>query len=74
MMRFLGPQALLPMVSAYCFLHFGKPMPEAISSVFGGYLLGIFALRLNSIWGGCILHIGLAYLMEAAAYVQWILK
>ncbi|HBS88800.1 MAG: hypothetical protein A2W91_04000 [Bacteroidetes bacterium GWF2_38_335] len=71
MMKILGKDALLPMVAAYAFLHFGKPAAETISSVFGGYVLGVIAFRTKSIWGGCILHIGLAFAMEAAALMQY---
>ena len=64
----MGKEALLPMVATYCFLHFGKPLGEAISSVFGGYLLGVISLYTRNIWGGVILHIGIAWTMEIAAY------
>ena len=71
MTKVLGRQAVLPMASAYAFLHFGKPMPEAISSIFGGYILGVISLNTQNILGGCIIHIGIAYLMEIAAYMQY---
>lgn len=69
--KLLGKDALLPMVSVYCFLHFGKPMGEAISSVFGGYILGILALQKGNITGGIILHLGVAWMMELFAHIQW---
>jgi hypothetical protein len=68
--RLLGKEAILPMVCTYCFLHFGKPIGEAISSVFGGYILGVVALYTRNIWGGVMVHIGLAWMMEIAAYLQ----
>ncbi len=68
--RFLGPYAVIPMVTSYCFLHFGKPIGETISSIFGGYLLGIIALNTRNIWGGILLHIGVAMLMEYFGYLQ----
>ena len=67
--RFLGRHAILPMACMYGFLHFGKPMAEAISSLFGGYLLGVVAWRSESILGGIIVHVGLAFGMELAATV-----
>jgi hypothetical protein len=70
MVRWLGTRAVLPMAAMYCVLHFGKPMGEAIGSVFGGYILGVIALRSRSIWGGIVVHLGLAWMMEAAAYMQ----
>lgn len=63
-----GP--VLPMVVWYCAIHFGRPLGEAASSVFGGYLLGILALSTRSIWGGLLIHIGIAWGMEIAAFLQ----
>ncbi|MDP2189402.1 MAG: CPBP family intramembrane metalloprotease [Sphingobacteriaceae bacterium] len=62
--RYLGPSAILPMAILYVTIHYGKPLGETISSFFGGMLLGVFAYYSKSIWGGIILHIGLAWLME----------
>ncbi|HHG86220.1 MAG TPA: CPBP family intramembrane metalloprotease [Bacteroidetes bacterium] len=70
MVKYLGKRAILPMVAIYCFLHFGKPAGETISSIFGGYLLGVIALYSRSIWGGIIVHMGLAWMMELAAWGQ----
>lgn len=64
--RWLGPAAILPMAVFYVTIHFGKPLGETISSFFGGYLLGIFAYYSRSIWGGVLVHIGLAWMMELA--------
>ncbi len=70
MSRVLGHGAVLPMVVWYCSIHFGRPLGEAISSVFGGYLLGVLALSTRSIWGGLLIHIGIAWGMEIAAFLQ----
>jgi hypothetical protein len=70
MSRLLGKEAILPMVCTYCFLHFGKPIGESISSAMGGYILGVVALYTRNIWGGVIAHIGVAWMMELAAYLQ----
>ncbi|MDL5047121.1 CPBP family intramembrane metalloprotease [Oscillatoria amoena NRMC-F 0135] len=70
MMGVLGRGGVLAMASLYCFLHFGKPMGEAISSIFGGFILGTIAYQTRSIWGGVIVHVGIAWLMELAAFVQ----
>ena len=64
MAKFLGKEAILPMVCMYVFIHFGKPAGETISSFFGGLILGILALETKSIAGGFIAHLGVAYLME----------
>lgn len=68
--RFVGKDAILPMVVVYCFLHFGKPAGEAISSIFGGYILGILAYKSRNIYGGLIAHLGVAWGMEYLAYLQ----
>jgi hypothetical protein len=68
----MGHRAVLPMVITYAFLHFGKPLGETIGSVFGGYILGVIALRTGSIWGGIAIHLGVAWLMELAAFLQMI--
>jgi hypothetical protein len=66
----LGKNAIVPMVTTYCFLHFGKPIGEQISSIIGGYILGVIAFYTRGIWGGVIIHIGIGWLMELAAYLQ----
>lgn len=68
--RLVGKDALLPMVMVYAFLHFGKPAGETISSVFGGYILGILAFQSRNIFGGLIAHLGVAWGMEYFAYLQ----
>jgi hypothetical protein len=60
----LGKNAILPMVAVYAFIHFSKPMGEAIGAVFGGYILGVLVFRTGNIWGGVWLHIGIAAMME----------
>lgn len=70
MMRVLGRKAVLAMAVIYCFLHFGKPAGEAISSIVGGYVLGVIAYDTRSIWGGIIVHLGIAWLMECMGYLQ----
>lgn len=64
------PGPVLPMVVWYCAIHFGRPLGEAVSSLFGGYLLGLLALSTRSIWGGLLIHIGIAWGMELAAFLQ----
>lgn len=70
MISLLGRGTVVPMACVYCFLHFGKPMGEAISSIFGGYILGVVAYETRGIWGGVIVHVGIAWLMELAAFTQ----
>lgn len=64
-----GHRAILPMCVYYVTIHFGKPLGETISSFFGGLLLGVIAFRTRSIYGGVIVHLGIAYLMETFAFL-----
>jgi|GEM_PF-301859 len=66
-LRLVGPGAILAMACFYCFIHFGKPLGETISSYWGGTLLGILAYYSGSIIGGIIVHMGIAWLMELGA-------
>lgn len=66
----MGKAAIMPMVCLYCYFHFGKPMFETVSSIFGGFVLGIIAYKTRSIYGGICVHLGVAYSMEIAAYLQ----
>jgi len=74
LVRYLGHHVVLPMAVMYCVIHFGKPLGECISSFFGGYLLGIFAYYSRSIWGGIMIHMGIAFLMDLAAIIAFHLK
>ena len=67
--RYAGADAVLPMAVFYCSIHFGKPLFECISSFFGGMLLGIIAYRTQSILGGIMVHLGIAWMMEAGGYI-----
>jgi hypothetical protein len=70
MIHILGRHSVLAMAAIYCFLHMGKPMGEAISSIFGGYILGVVAYETKSIWGGVIVHLGIAWMMEIIGFLQ----
>lgn len=63
-MKWVGKDAILPMACFYCTIHFGKPLGECISSYFGGLLLGIVSYHTRSIYGGLMVHLGIAWLME----------
>lgn len=68
--RYVGKYAVFVMVSIYCFIHFGKPMAECLGSIVGGYILGVVAYSTRSIYGGIIVHMGLAAMMELGAAIQ----
>lgn len=72
--RYAGPAVILPMASYYCVIHFGKPWPECVSALGGGLLLGMIAWRTGSVFGGLALHLGLAWMMEAAGYAGHFIK
>lgn len=67
--RVLGSQAILAASTFYVVIHFGKPMGEAISSFFGGTILGVITFYGRSIWGGLIVHVGIAWMMELGAMI-----
>lgn len=74
MIKYLDKGAVFIMVALYCYLHFGKPLGEAVGSIFGGTILGIITYYSRSIWGGLLIHLGIAYLMDLFAVIQHLLK
>jgi hypothetical protein len=64
-----GTHCIIPMACFYCAIHLGKPMGEAISSSWGGLLLGIISYNTASVWGGLIVHLGIAWLMEFTGWI-----
>lgn len=65
--KYAGSRAILPAAVFYCFIHFGKPAGECISSFFGGLILGVLSYRSQSIAAGIWIHLGIALLMELVA-------
>lgn len=72
--KYAGKDAILPMACFYCTIHFGKPLGECISSYFGGMILGIIVYNTRSIYGGLMVHLGIAWLMEIGGYLGNYLK
>lgn len=68
-LKWAGKDAILPMACFYCTIHFGKPLGECISSYFGGMLLGIVVYNTRSIYGGLLVHLGIAWMMEVGGYL-----
>jgi membrane protease YdiL (CAAX protease family) len=54
----------------YCMIHYGKPMTETIGAIFAGVILGTLAMRTRSIWGGVLIHVGVAWTMDLLAIAQ----
>ena len=73
-LKWAGKDAILPMACFYCTIHFGKPLGECISSYFGGLLLGIVVSNTRSMWGGLMVHLGIAWLMELGGYIGTLLQ
>lgn len=72
--KICGTHCIIPVACFYCTIHFGKPMGEAISSFWGGLLLGIVSFNTGSVWGGLMVHLGIAWLMEAGGWLGALLK
>ncbi|MFL5786722.1 MAG: CPBP family intramembrane glutamic endopeptidase [Flavisolibacter sp.] len=67
--KWAGRNAILPMACFYCIIHFGKPLGECISSYFGGLILGVITYHTKTIYGGLIVHLGIAWMMELGGYI-----
>ena len=67
--KWAGKDAILPMALFYCTIHFGKPLGECISSFFGGLILGVITYNTRSIFGGLMVHLGIAWMMELGGYL-----
>ena len=65
--RALGANAIFVMIVPYCMIHYGKPMPETLGAIGAGVILGTLAMRTKSIWGGVLIHIGVAMTMDVLA-------
>jgi len=68
--KICGTHCIIPAACFYCSIHLGKPMGEAISSFWGGLLLDIVSYNTGSIWGGLIVHLGTAWMMEITGWVM----
>jgi membrane protease YdiL (CAAX protease family) len=65
--RSLGANAIAVMVIPYCMIHYGKPMAETFGAILAGLILGTLAMRTRSIWGGVLIHVGVALTMDLLA-------
>jgi membrane protease YdiL (CAAX protease family) len=66
----LGANAIWVMCVPYLMIHFPKLWLEATGAILFGLFLGILALRSRSIWGGVLVHAGVALSMDIAALVR----
>jgi hypothetical protein len=67
---YIGGGSVPVMMCAYTFIHFVKPMPEALTSIFGGYCLGVISLYSRSVLGGIAVHIGIALTLEILSFLR----
>jgi hypothetical protein len=66
----LGSHAAFAAMVPYCITHFGKPWLEVLASIPAGIALGLLALATRSIWGGVLLHVAIAWTMDALALAR----
>jgi membrane protease YdiL (CAAX protease family) len=67
MRRSLGSAAVFVMAVPYCMIHYGKPYHEALGAVIAGVVLGTLAMRTRSVYGGFLVHVAVALLMDIIA-------
>ncbi len=63
----LGRYAIYVMLMPYAMIHFSKPFYETSGAIIAGTVLGILSLRSGSIFGGFLIHVGVALCMDIAA-------
>lgn len=63
----LGRWAIFMMVVPYTMIHFSKPFYESLGAIGAGAVLGLLSLRTGSIFGGVLIHVGVAFAMDFAA-------
>lgn len=68
--KLAGEWAVAMMMIPYCMIHFGKPFPETIGSIFAAFILGKLALKSRSIWPGVALHYAVALTMDLLSLWQ----
>lgn len=66
----VGANAVWIMCVPYLMIHFPKLWLEATGAILFGLFLGILALRSRSIWGGVLVHAGVALTMDFAAMMR----
>ncbi len=66
----IGANAVWVMCVPYLMIHFPKLWLEATGAILFGLFLGILALRSRSIWGGVMVHAGVALTMDITALLR----
>jgi uncharacterized protein len=65
-----GFYSVFVMTIPYCMIHFGKPLPETMSAIAAGIILGALSLKSRSILLGVAIHYSVAILMDLFALWQ----
>ncbi len=65
-----GSAAVYVAMVPYCMIHFTKPLLEVVAAIPAGIVLGVLAMRARSIWGGALVHVAVAWSMDALALTQ----
>ena len=65
--RAIGGYAIFVMAVPYCMIHFDKPIMEVLGAIFAGIALGTLAMATRSIWYGVLIHVSVAWTMDALA-------
>ena len=66
----IGANAIWVMCVPYMMIHLPKLWLEASGAILFGLFLGILALRSRSIWGGVLVHAGVAVSMDVVSLVK----
>lgn len=67
--RKFGNNSILIQTIPFAVMHYNKPLPEAIGSIFAGVFLGVFALETRSFIYGAAIHWFVAMTMDVLAVV-----
>lgn len=65
-----GYGAIFVMIVPYCMVHYPKPLSETLGAILAGIALGTLSMRTRSIWGGVLIHVGVALTMDWLAVAQ----
>lgn len=68
--KWIGYGAVFVMVVPYCMLHFMKTGSESLGAIIAGVILGCLAMKYRSIWGGVLLHWGVAISMDVLSLIH----
>ncbi len=68
--RTMGAYAVFVAIMPYCMIHFHKPVAEVIGAIFAGIILGTISMSTRSIWSGILVHVSVAWSMDALAMAQ----